>query len=139
MFTVYNPRVIIEDTIKNDGGSFTLDGDGVFFESGYMVALYGYEHQVTLPDCMFPQLERSLHSVVGQYMQHINRIFRIYEDDDDDLKDMRVYIGTWINEDVIYLDVSRNIEDKDEAINYAKWNKQKAVWDNVNKCEIGVE
>jgi hypothetical protein len=40
-FTVYNPRVIIEDTLKNGGGTFTLDGDGVSFESGYMVSLYG--------------------------------------------------------------------------------------------------
>jgi hypothetical protein len=143
VFTVYNPRVIIEDTIRIGGGSFTLDGDGVSFDSGYMVALHGYEHQVDMRALAGPRYygkERSLelHIIVGQYMQYVNRIFRLYEDEDEDMPELRVYIEAWMNKNSLCLNISRNFASLDEAVDMAHYNKQSTIWDCANGREIGV-
>jgi len=135
MFTVYDTHVIIEDSIKQGGGTFTLDGDGISFDSGYMVSVWGYEHQITLPDCMFPQKDVTLHSAVGQYMQYINHAFSHTHGDSD----LTSYIGTWVDEGVMYLDVSRNVDTLSRAERLAQYNRQLAIYDCTNKCVIRLD
>lgn len=49
-------------------------------------------------------------------------------------------IGTWINADnnMVYLDTSKTIENKDEAIAFAKESNQLAIYDLVKNEEIKI-
>lgn len=53
-----------------------------------------------------------------------------------DLATGKNYLGTWLKDGKIYLDVSENIMDRDEAIRLGKERNQKAIWDVVNQTEI---
>lgn len=46
------------------------------------------------------------------------------------------YLGTWLNEGKIYLDVSQNIMSREEGIRIGRERNQKAIWDVVNQVEI---
>ena len=46
------------------------------------------------------------------------------------------YMGTWVHEGKVYLDVSENILDRAEAIRLGVERNQKAIWDVVNETEI---
>jgi len=53
-----------------------------------------------------------------------------------DLATGKNYLGTWLKDGKIYLDVSENIMDRDEAIRLGQERNQKAIWDVVNQTEI---
>lgn len=46
------------------------------------------------------------------------------------------YLGTWLNEGKIYLDVSQNIMSRSEATKLGTERNQKKIWDVVNQVEI---
>lgn len=47
-------------------------------------------------------------------------------------------IGGWLNEGLVYLDVSRAFQDEFTALSFARDNNQTAVWDGFNNVEIYV-
>jgi hypothetical protein len=49
------------------------------------------------------------------------------------------YIGYWVNDNNLYIDLSQNVLDLDDAITLGKANNQKAIWDVVNNCEITLD
>lgn len=48
-------------------------------------------------------------------------------------KKFGAFIGLWVNENDVYIDVSFNFNDKDKALSFAKSNKQLAIFDAINK------
>ena len=46
------------------------------------------------------------------------------------------FIGTWVSEDIVYLDLSVNLSNRDIALAYGKANGQICIWDNEKKVEI---
>ena len=46
------------------------------------------------------------------------------------------YLGTWLNGGKIYLDVSQNMMNREEAIRVGRERNQKAIWDVINQVEI---
>ena len=57
----------------------------------------------------------------------------------DKWQDPDYYMGSWDDENSgkVFLDVSKNVADRGEAIRLGKQNDQLAVWDVANKEEIG--
>jgi GNAT superfamily N-acetyltransferase len=53
-----------------------------------------------------------------------------------DLATGKNYLGTWLNEGKIYLDVSENIMDRAEATSLGAQRNQLKIWDVVNQVEI---
>jgi hypothetical protein len=53
-----------------------------------------------------------------------------------DLGSGKNYLGTWLNEGKVYLDVSENIQSKTDAAAVGRSRNQKAIWDVVNQQEI---
>lgn len=45
------------------------------------------------------------------------------------LKKLSAFVGFWIDDGKIYLDISVNVGDKKEALRIAKENKQLAIYD----------
>jgi hypothetical protein len=54
----------------------------------------------------------------------------------NDLGNGKNYLGTWLNDSKVYLDVSENIQELFEAIRRGRERNQKAIWDVANLSEI---
>jgi len=54
----------------------------------------------------------------------------------NDLGNGKNYLGTWLNEGKVYLDVSENIQSKSKATRIGRERNQKAIWDVANLSEI---
>jgi len=50
------------------------------------------------------------------------------------------FLGIWINQNtsIVYLDISIHIKELEPALNFAKINRQLAIWDCANKTEVKV-
>ena len=53
-----------------------------------------------------------------------------------DLATGKNYLGTWVKEGKVFLDVSENIQSKSKATRLGRERDQKAIWDVVNQVEI---
>lgn len=93
---------ILEATIQNGGFSWET------YHSGYMVSLEGSEVKIKYTD----PAQRA--SVINQIEFYI---------------DMVGQVNTWLDDGIIYLDISVNVEDLQEALTFAEENKQLAIYD----------
>lgn len=83
-------------------------------EGRYIVAVKGYEKQVALG-----QLTTTL---IGLYRHQA--------------KLANNFIGTWVNEGVVYLDNVKGFDSLEEALKVAKSNGELAIFDSLKKVEI---
>ena len=107
----------IMEIIKNGGA--TLDGNYNDFESnnGFMVSIKGQEVKVNKND--------------------IKGIKKEIEKKRDFIKDKKgLYVGLWIDNDIMFIDVSIHIMDYLEALEVARNNDQLAIFDLKNNDSI---
>lgn len=109
--------------IRNNGGTFDLDGNAVEFNSGYMVSLPDVEYQVPLKYVNYAHIEA-----------HINVV-----QDEQGKSDSELFFGAWIEDDIVYLDASRHIVDRDAAERFGKLWDQLAIWDCKNQAPINLK
>ena len=107
----------IKRIIKNGGETLTKDLKKASLTSGYMVSLEGTETQTR-----------------GNDYQAIKKAI---EEKQEIIKDgTNMYIGLWLDNNIMYIDISVNIIDKAEALEFGKRNKQLAIYDIVNNDSI---
>ena len=94
--------------IENDGLTLSSDGEIANLKTGYMVSLSGYEK--VIKDIKFLELAQ-----VKSYLKKAKRL--------------NAFVGFWVDDGKIYLDLSINISNKKEALKIAKNNKQLAIFD----------
>jgi hypothetical protein len=106
-------KQIYLDTINNGGSSTNMSGNHP--TTGYMVALEGSELMVK-PDWF-----------------NIVTLNKFIEDQYNLLYYSNYYLGTWLdtNDNLVYLDVSVNVDNYDDAIKLAEYNFQLAIYDVV--------
>lgn len=107
----------IMEIIKNEGA--TLDKDYNDFSSsvGFMVSLKGYEVKVNKND--------------------IQGIKKEIEKKRDFIQNKKgLYIGLWVEDDILFIDISIHIIDYLEALEIARNNEQKAIFDLQKKDSI---
>ena len=114
LYSISNP--IFRQTVENQGCSMNLDG--VSPVHGYMVGIFGHELRVNI-------LEFNSGHVDGFIRANL-----------DYLHYRNTYIGTWIENDVVYLDISNNIQDKIQALKCANIERQICIWDVEKKVEL---
>ena len=107
----------IKRIIKNGGETLTKDLKKAELKGGYMVSLEGTESQVK-----------------GNDYQAIIKAIKEKQETIKDSKNM--YIGLWLDNNIMYVDISINIIDKVEALEFGKRNKQLAIYDLVNNDSI---
>ena len=107
----------IMEIIKNGGATLTKDLKKADIKKGFMVSLEGTETQTQ-----------------GNNYQAINKAIEEKQTIIQDKKNM--YIGLWVDNGIMYIDISINIIDKVEALEFGKKNKQLAVYDVVNNDSI---
>lgn len=96
------------DTMKNRGGSFSTKGQVA--DKGYMVA---FKNLLEIP------------------VKDFNRelIEKLIADNYKVLNKNNVYFGTWIDNDIVYIDLSKNYKYKNACVKFAKQLKELAIFD----------
>ena len=107
----------IKKIIENKGATLTREFKKANIKNGYMVSLEGVETQVK-----------------GDDYQAINQAIKEKQEIIKDNNNM--YIGLWLDNNIMYIDISININDKVEALEFAKYNKQLAIFDIVKNDSI---
>ena len=114
LYSISNP--IFRKTVENQGCSMNLDGHEPV--NGYMVGTKGNEVRV---------------NVLEFNAGHIDSFIRahLYA-----LHNRNYFVGTWISNDVVFIDLSLNLEKKETALIYGKASGQLCIWDVEKKVEI---
>lgn len=98
-------------------GGATLDaytGSVALLHNGYMVSVKGYERKLRLSNLN--------NRLLGRYVKIA--------------KQQNAFIGLWLDEGVLYIDISVCISDLHEAIITATANEQLAIYDLKNAVSI---
>lgn len=105
--------------IKENGGA-TLDGEGkhVQLKKGFVVSLHGMEY--TTKD------EEEVINKVEQYKKLV-------------ANNVGLYVGLWLEGNLYYIDISIIVDDKREALEIGKANKQKSVYDIENDSYLYIK
>lgn len=109
-------KTVYEKTLEDKGVTINLDGH--IPVRGYAVSLKGFEKIVDLKDFEYETIK--VYILDNWYT----------------LEQENTYIGTWINENKVYLDISVILSNIYEALKFGKANKQKAIYDLREKKEI---
>ena len=107
-----NNREFFEDTILNNGATL-----GEAINKGFTVSLPHFNQCI----------ERGNFS-----LQHV----KDYINCNKGALNESLYIGSWIDNNIVYLDVNEVILDKRKAIEVAYQRNQQAIYDNANKVCI---
>jgi len=113
-----NLKEFIKSTDENNGATFNLNTGELNPTKGYFVALKRQELKV-------------------KYNNPINEIVQKYVlKNSIDLSDNNTFVGSWIEDGLLYLDVVVMLEDKEEAIKLGQQNEQLAIYDASTKQVI---
>lgn len=96
------------DTLKNAGGSFSINNQVA--NKGYMSA---FKNLLEIPVKDFS----------------IELIEKLIKENYKLLNKNNVYFGTWIDNDIVYIDLSKNYKYKNACIKFAKKFKELAIFD----------
>lgn len=107
----------IKKIVENKGKTLNKELKKAELKRGYMVSLEGAETRTKGDD--------------------YQAIIKAIEDKQKIIKDKNnMFIGLWLDNDIMYIDISINISDKVEALEFAKYNKQLAIYDLINNDSI---
>ena len=107
----------IMEIIKNEGATLDCNYNSFNSNIGYMVSLKGQEVKVNKND--------------------IENIKKEIEKKREFIKDKKgLYVGLWVDSDIMFIDISIHIIDYMEALEIARNNDQKAIFDLKNKDSI---
>jgi len=104
--------------LNNGGGSYNLLNGQLNPTDGFMVSIA--DHETILKNNWIPQLQYHIASYIKE-KAHILC---------GGLTNQRYFIGAWVENDDLYLDVSTKVTTREEAIRIAIDNGQKAYYDN---------
>ena len=107
----------IKRIIENGGATLTKELKKAKLNGGYMVSLEGAESQVKGDD----------YQAINQAIKEKQTIIK----NNDNL-----FIGLWLDNGIMFIDISINIIDKMEALEFGKYNKQLAIYDLENNDSI---
>lgn len=110
-------KLNIEKIIKNGGATLTRELEEAQDTRRYVVSVYGQEQVFELN-----QLEE-LKKAVLSYAKDLKKGY---------------YIGLWVNDNKVYLDVSTSFNRKNQAMKFGKNNKQIAIFDTKDNKSINV-
>jgi hypothetical protein len=107
-----NLKEFVAAIVKNGGATYNL-AIGDTAHKGYMVSKKGFEMKF-LP-------ETEVKDAVIQFMEKYG--FELYE--------VENFMGAWVDEGILYMDISNNFEKRSEAIKEGYKNEQLAIYDVV--------
>lgn len=116
-----NPNLLnlLENTVKcHEGFSYNIYNGECNPQTGYMVALRGFQREVTKSE-----------SIVQTGREYMLNYAEMLVNTDN-------FMGCWVADDRVMFDVSIHLNDLTDAIRQADINEQEAIWDCANNVEI---
>lgn len=106
---------IIKQVDKNGGATLTSNLNNNRLKGGYMVSLRGYE--------------RRYKKMGACFMKALDKYKAL-------AKSLNAYVGLWVDNGLVYLDLSINVKDKERAIRKGIDNKQLAIYNIGDRSYI---
>lgn len=108
---------MIKEILKNGGATLDYNYNNFKSDKGFMVSLRGEEVKIDKND--------------------IEAIKKEIENKKNFIKNKKgLYIGLWLENDIMYIDISKHIIDYLEALEVARNNEQKAIYNLKNDKSI---
>lgn len=129
-----NKEIEIISLVKLNGGlTLNKDLDYADLSTGFMVSSKYYEFKIHLNDINVFKLLKELASKLDtlDYVNSDKGRRKI-------LKRENRFLGLWLDNGILYIDVSYKIKDKLVALELARLNEQLAIFDNSTKQVINV-
>ena len=108
-------KKLIEKIIKNGGATLTSTLENADLKNGYMVSEVGAERVFGLDEV--EEIEKTL----IEYAEKITT---------------NQFVGAWLDDDKLYIDISRHYKSKKQALRVGADNKQLAIYDIANEESI---
>lgn len=106
---------IKKDILKNEGATLNNEFKKANLKSGFMVSIMGYEF-----------ITNNIDEAIKKGLEYKEII-----------KDKKgYYVGFWIDNNIIYVDISKKIDNLRDATKTAKKNIQKAIYNNKTQKSI---
>ena len=115
-----NLKKVLDEIILEGGVSYNLNTGKANPSDGYMVSILGFEEQFN----------------VNKVSNQTIKAFMLKNM--DNLWGETRYLGGWLNNDTVYLDVSVHLQDLERAIYTGIINNQKCIYDCSAKTVISV-
>lgn len=107
-------KTIKKLVVKNGGLTLSPTLEKVNYNKGFMVSLSGSELKLSIKDLSITHLK--------QYQKLA--------------KDKKAFIGFWLDNNTLYLDLSIRFLDESKALYFGKLNNQLAIYDLENQKSI---
>jgi hypothetical protein len=124
-YFVMNFLAVYNSLTQNNGASYNLHTRTLNPDAGYMVAIPGFEKIVDIPKDL-----NEFQDVVTSYCINREMWDKIISNPDN------TYLGFWINEGKLYIDLTENIPAKDSAITIGHERNQIAIYDCYQRHDI---
>lgn len=108
-------KKLIKEIIKNGGATLTSTLENADLKNGYMVSEVGAEKTFTLDEV--EEIEKTL----IEYAEKIST---------------NQYVGAWVDNNKLYIDISRHYKSQKQALKVGADNKQLAIYDVANAESI---
>lgn len=108
-------NIDIKKIILEGGATLNKYGKDFVSDNGFMVSVFGAEFKTTD--------EEKAKSKIEEYLEKIQT-------------QEGLFVGVWVDEGEVYIDLSIHILNYNEALEVARNNKQKAIFDLKNKTSI---
>lgn len=110
-----NIKTIIEEIKENNGGTYNKELKSINASQGFIVSLQGYEKKC--------KTEQEIEKAIIENMEIVRGLDN-------------AYLGAWIDEGIVYIDISVLVENKEDALELGKVNNQLAIYDIENNDSI---
>lgn len=124
-----NILTLLEKTLKNGGLTIDENGNELSKTNGYMVSLLDTETTIYIKDKSMLELYQLFIKLIESKKQTIEQIKKVNQS---------LYIGLWIDNDILYFDISICIQRKSDAITTGKNNLQLAIYDLATQESISL-
>ena len=115
-----NLKKVLDEIILEGGISYNLNTGKANPSDGYMVSILGFEEQFSVDKV-------SNQTIKAFLLKNM-----------DNLWGETRFLGGWLNNDIVYLDVSTHIQDLERAIYTGIINNQQCIYDCSEKVHINL-
>lgn len=126
-YFVMNFITVFNSIMQNNGASYNLHTRTLNPDAGYMVAIPGFESIVDIPVDL-----NKFQDEVTAYCINKDMWNKIATNPDN------IYLGFWLHEGKLYIDLTENIIDKDDAILAGNERNQIAIYDCYERHDIRI-
>ena len=108
---------MIKEMINNGGATLDVNYNNFNASAGYMVSIKGHEKKININD--IKNIKKEIIKKRGLVKNKKN-----------------YYVGLWVDNDILYIDISKHIIKYGRALEVARNNKQLAIYDLKNDKSI---